>query len=75
MVWEGTGVNGKTNLHIVDNSTLTTESYCCEILYVHVRPYAGAVVPDFILMQDNAHSNTACLTNQYIAHETNKLLP
>ena len=56
-------LNGKTDLHIVDNGTLTAERYCREIREVHVRPYAGAVGPDFILMQDNARPNTARLTN------------
>jgi transposase len=35
---------------------------------------AGAVGPDFILMQDNARPHTVHLANQYIARETIELL-
>lgn len=75
MVWGGISLNGKTDLHIVENGTLNAERYCREILDIHVRPYAGAVGPEFILMQDNARPHTARLTKQYLASETIELLP
>ena len=51
MVWAGISSQGKTDLHVIDNGTLTAERYVNEILDVHVRPYAGAIGPDFILME------------------------
>ena len=33
---------------------------------VHVRPYAGAIGPDFILMDDNARAHRARITNRYL---------
>ena len=42
MVWAGISAQGKTDLHVIDNGTLTAERYDNEILDVHVRPYAGA---------------------------------
>ncbi len=50
VVWGGISVNVKTDLHIFDIGTLTAEMYNHKILDVHVRPYSGAVGPDFILM-------------------------
>ena len=32
---------------------------------VHVHPYAGAIGPDFILMDDNARAHRARITNRY----------
>ena len=43
MVWEGISAQGKTDLHVIDNGTLTALRYVNEILDVYVSPYAGAV--------------------------------
>ena len=43
MVWQGINVNGKTDLHSIENGTLTTLRYCNEILDQFVRPYAGSL--------------------------------
>ena len=45
VVWAGISAQGKTDLHV---------RYVNEILDVYVRPYAGAVGENFILMDDNA---------------------
>ena len=66
MVWVGISAQGKTDLHVIDNGTLTAERYVNEILDVHVRPYAGAIGPDFILMDDNARAHRARITNRYL---------
>ena len=51
MVWAGISAQGKTDL-LIDNGTLTALRYVNEILDVYVRPYAGAVGENFILMDD-----------------------
>ena len=66
MVWVGISASGKTDLHVIDNGTLTAERYVNKILDVHVRPYAGAIGPDFILMDDNARVHRARITNRYL---------
>ena len=66
MVWAGNSAQEKTDLHVIDNGTLMAERYVNEILDVHVRPYAGAIGPDFILMDDNAHAHRASITNRYL---------
>jgi len=37
MVWVGISAQGKTDLHIIENYTLTAVRYVNEILDVHVR--------------------------------------
>ena len=57
MVWAGLSAQGKTDLHVIDNGTLTALRYVSEILDVYVRPYAGAFGENFILMDDNARAH------------------
>ena len=59
MVWARISAQGKTDLHVIDNGTLTALRYVNEILDVYVRPYAGAVGENFILMDDNARAHRA----------------
>ena len=70
MVWAGISVNGKTDLYVVENGTLTAVKYCNEILDQLVRPYADAIGPDFILMDDNARPHRAQVTDAYLERET-----
>ncbi|KAJ8348305.1 hypothetical protein SKAU_G00268940 [Synaphobranchus kaupii] len=59
MVWGGISLEGRTNLHVLANGTLTAVRYRDEILRPIVRPYAGAVGPGFLLVQDNARPHVA----------------
>ena len=61
---------GKTDLHVIDNGTLTALMYVNQILDVYVRPYAGAVGENFILMDDNARAHRARITDQYLEQAT-----
>ena len=61
---------GKTDLHVIDNGTLTALRYVKDILDVYVRPYAGAVGENFILMDDNARAHRARITDQYLEQAT-----
>ena len=70
MVWAGISAQGKTDLHVIDNGTLTALRYVNEILDVYVRPYAGAVGENFILMDDNARAHRARITDQYLEQDT-----
>jgi hypothetical protein len=70
MVWAGISAQGKTDLHIIENGIFTTVRYVNEILAVDVRTYDGAVGPDFIFMDDNAHVNRAHVTNRYLEEAT-----
>ena len=70
MVWAEISVQGKTDLHVIDNGTLTALRYVNEILDVYVRPYAGAVGENFILMDDKARAHRASITDQYLEQAT-----
>ena len=70
MVWAGISAQGKRDLHVVDNGTLTALRYVNEILDIYVRPYAGAVGENFILMDDNACAHRASITVQYLEQAT-----
>ena len=70
MVWAGISAQGKTDLHVIDNGTVTAFRYVNEILDVYVSPYAGAVGENFILMDDNARAHRARITDQYLEQAT-----
>jgi hypothetical protein len=70
MMWAGISTQGKTDLQIIKNGTLKAVRYVNEILDVHVRTYAGAVGPDFILIDDNARAHRAHTTNRYLEEAT-----
>ena len=70
MVWAGISALWKTDLHVIDNGTLTALRYVNEILDAYVRPYAGAVGENFILMDENARAHTARITDQYLEQAT-----
>ena len=70
MVWAGISARGKTDLHIIENGTLTVVRYVNEILDVHVRTYVGAVSPNFILMDNKACAHRAHITNRYLEEAT-----
>ena len=66
MAWARISIQGKTDLNTIENGTLTTLRYVNEILDIYVRPYAGAIGADCILMDDNARPHRAHVTSQYL---------
>ncbi|KAI3353516.1 hypothetical protein L3Q82_020034 [Scortum barcoo] len=72
MVWGGISLGGRcTALHVLGNArgSLTAIRYRDEILRPLVRPYAGAVGPGFLLMQDNARPHVAGVCQQFLQDE------
>ena len=57
-------------LHVMAAGTLTAVCYRDEIFDPILRPFAGAIGNNFILMQDNACLHTARLTMDYLYHES-----
>ncbi|CDQ99500.1 unnamed protein product, partial [Oncorhynchus mykiss] len=68
MVWGGISLGGRTGLHVLARGSLTAISYRDEILRPLVRPYAGAVGPGFLLMQDNV-AHVAGVCQQFLQEE------
>ncbi|KAI3374718.1 hypothetical protein L3Q82_021018, partial [Scortum barcoo] len=56
-------------LHVLARGSLTAIRYRDEILRPLVRPYAGAVGPGFLLMQDNARPHVAGVCQQFLQDE------
>uniref|UniRef100_A0A4W5KKF7 HTH cro/C1-type domain-containing protein n=1 Tax=Hucho hucho TaxID=62062 RepID=A0A4W5KKF7_9TELE len=69
MVWGGISLGGRTALHVLARGSLTAIRYRDEILRPLVRPYAGAVGPGFLLMQDNARPHVAGVCQQFLREE------
>ncbi|KAL0201568.1 hypothetical protein M9458_004755, partial [Cirrhinus mrigala] len=69
MVWGGISLEGRTALHVLARGSLTAIRYQDEILRPLVRPYAGAVGPGFLLMQDNARPHVAGVCQQFLQDE------
>ncbi|KAI4894837.1 hypothetical protein NFI96_004578 [Prochilodus magdalenae] len=70
--WFGSGsvmVWGGTALHVLARGSLTAIRYRDEILRPLVRPYAGAVGPGFLQMQDNARPHVAGVCQQFLQDE------
>ena len=68
-VWAGIAYDGRTDLYVIRNGTLTGVRYRDEIFNPKVRPFAGACGPGFILMVDNARSPRARVVDQYLEQE------
>uniref|UniRef100_A0A8C7DVR4 Tc1-like transposase DDE domain-containing protein n=1 Tax=Oncorhynchus kisutch TaxID=8019 RepID=A0A8C7DVR4_ONCKI len=69
MVWGGISLGGRTALHVLARGSLAAIRYRDEILRPLVRPYAGAVGPGFLLMQDNARPHVAGVCQQFLQEE------
>ncbi|GBN48070.1 hypothetical protein AVEN_150136-1 [Araneus ventricosus] len=59
MVLAGISLCGHTGLHVFHGGILTGVRYRDEILDPYIRPYAGAIGNDFILMDGNARPHRA----------------
>jgi transposase len=70
MVWGGISMAGRTDLLVLQQGSMTAQRYRDEVIDVHVRPYAGAIGDDFILMDDNAPPHRARIVQQYLEQET-----
>lgn len=51
MVWSGIRIGGCKGLHIIQNGTLTAQSYARELLRCNVLTYTAAINNSFPLMQ------------------------
>ena len=66
LVWAGISIGGRTDLHVFQGGTVTGVRYRDEILDQYVRPYAGAIGKDFLLMDDNARPHRAFVVDEYL---------
>ena len=66
MVWAGISRGGRTDPHIVIKGMMTGLCYRDDILDVYVRPCAGSIGPQFILMDDNARLHRVRVVEEYL---------
>uniref|UniRef100_A0A8C7SD56 Tc1-like transposase DDE domain-containing protein n=1 Tax=Oncorhynchus mykiss TaxID=8022 RepID=A0A8C7SD56_ONCMY len=69
MVWGGISLGGRTAIHVLARGSLTAIRYRDELLRPLVRPYAVAVGPRFLLMQDNTRPHVAGVCQQFLQEE------
>lgn len=66
MVWGGISLNGRTELVVIREGSMTARRYIDEVIEPHVVPFAENVGPEFILQQDNARPHTARIVQDYL---------
>ncbi|GFU69654.1 transposable element Tcb2 transposase [Trichonephila clavipes] len=69
LVWGGIMLNGRTELHIFDRGSVIGDRYCEEVLLAHVRPFRGAIGPDFIFMDGNARPHWTLAVEELLESE------
>lgn len=69
MVWGGISIAGHTDLHVFARGGVNAQRYLNEVLIPIVRPYAGAVGDNFVLMDDNARPHRARVVNNFLEQE------
>lgn len=65
MVWSGIMLDGRTPLHVFERGSVTGVRYRDEILEPYVRLSRGAVVLEFILMDNNVTSHRELLVDKF----------
>ena len=58
-------LDGRTDLVVIDGGALTAVLYRDEVLEPMVRPFAGVLGQDFVLMHNNARPQTARVVQAY----------
>ena len=72
MAWAGISMARKTDLHVLREGLLTCGRYGDRTLYVHMRPNAGAIGDNFLLMDDKALPHRARVIDDYLQPEKNR---
>ncbi|GFX66724.1 transposable element Tcb2 transposase [Trichonephila clavipes] len=67
LVFGGISIDGRTDLYIIRDGSLTARQYRDEIFKPIVVPYAAAIGDDFILMDDNCRPHRANLVEDFLA--------
>ncbi|GBN73455.1 hypothetical protein AVEN_103590-1 [Araneus ventricosus] len=69
LVWAGTATNGRKDLYVFAEGSVTSVRYRDEILHPLVRPFIAAMSTDAIFMDDNARPLRARLVRSYLESE------
>ncbi|GFY24149.1 transposable element Tcb2 transposase [Trichonephila clavipes] len=66
LVWGGTMLGSRTDLHIFDAGSVNGTRYCNEILLPYVRLFRGAMGLQFLFMDDNAPCHRTVAAEQLL---------
>ncbi|GFV02624.1 transposable element Tcb2 transposase [Trichonephila clavipes] len=69
LVWGGTMLGSRTDLHIFDAGSVNGTRYCNEILLPYVRLFRGAMGLQFLFMDDNAPCQRTVAAEQLLESE------
>ncbi|GFS77891.1 transposable element Tcb2 transposase [Trichonephila clavipes] len=69
LVYGGISIDGRTDLYIILDGSLTARRYRDEIIRPIVVSYAAAIGDDFILMDDNCKPHHANLVEDFLFEE------
>ncbi|GFW61493.1 transposable element Tcb2 transposase [Trichonephila clavipes] len=69
LVWGGIMLGSRTDLHIFDAGSVNGTRYCNEILLPYVRLFRGAMVLQFLFMDDNAPCHRTVAAEQLLESE------
>ena len=62
----GICLDGRMDLVAIDGAALTAVRYQDEVLELVVRPFAGALGQDFVLIHENARPHTTRVVQAYL---------
>ncbi|GFS77054.1 transposable element Tcb2 transposase [Trichonephila clavipes] len=69
LVWRGTMLGSRTDLHIFDAGSFNGTRYCNEILLPYVRLFRGAMGLQFLFMDNNAPCHRTVAAEQLLESE------
>ena len=69
MIWGGISMGGRTDLYVLTGQTMNAQRYLDNVIRPIVVPYAGAIGPQFVLMDDNARPHRARIVNNFLDQE------
>ena len=69
MVWRGINLEGRTDLHVLNQDTLRAVMHRDANIRPIARPYSGAVGPRFLLVQDRVTFRVSRVYRQLLEEE------
>ena len=73
-IWGGICFNGRTDLVVLRNSTMTAQRYHDIVIEPIIVPFAGAIGENFVLIDDNARPHRARTVNERLElHGINRM--
>jgi hypothetical protein len=66
MVWGGITLNGRTELVVICERSMTALRYLGDVLELHMVPFAENIGPEFIMQKDNVHPHEARVVQSFL---------